>query len=151
MISNVRMQNVRTPIFIRRGIRNARQDGTAGVLRALLSKTPTRLVPFSLVPFPEVPKDYPEAGMFGRLPSYGLYCRHVTGLRLRGIEFGAVPSEPRPAIVCDDVKTLNIDGLRTASVESGQPVLKLIQTSDAFLRAIPTSASVTNSTSHSFR
>jgi hypothetical protein len=83
---------------------------------------------------PEVPKGYPEARMFGRLPSYGLYCRHVTGLRLKGIEFGAVASEARPAIVCDDVKSLEIDGLRAAAVESGQPVVKLIQTRNAFLR-----------------
>lgn len=35
-ISNVRMQNVRTPIFIRRGIRQARADGTAGTLRGVM-------------------------------------------------------------------------------------------------------------------
>ena len=167
VISNVRMQNVRTPIFIRRGIRGARPDGTAGTLRgvmienvhatgSILTSSVTGIPGFDVEDvtlsniridseeggrlewvdreIPEVPKAYPEARMFRRLPSYGLYCRHVRGLRLKGIEFGAVASETRPAIVCDDVKNLEIDGLRAAEVGSGQPVVKLIQTKNAFLR-----------------
>jgi hypothetical protein len=31
---------------------------------------------------PELPADYPECDMFGWLPAYGLYCRHVKNLRL---------------------------------------------------------------------
>jgi len=72
--------------------------------------------------------------MFGRLPSYGLYCRHVKDLRLRGIEFGAVTGEARPAMVCDDVKSLDVDGFRSAGVASGQPVVRLTQTRRALLR-----------------
>jgi polygalacturonase len=36
-------------------------------------------------PVPELPKDYPEARMFGQLPASGLYCRHAKGLRLKDV------------------------------------------------------------------
>src|SRR5512142_2885254 len=108
------MQNVRTPIFVRRGNRRARPDGTPGTLRgvmienvhatgSILTSSITGLPGFDVEDvtlsniridseeggpaewvsreIPEQPKSYPEARMFGRLPSYGLYCRHVTGLR----------------------------------------------------------------------
>jgi hypothetical protein len=55
-------------------------------------------------------------------------------LRLRGIDFGAVASEARPALVCDDVKSLDVDGFRSAGTAGGQPVIKLIQTKSALLR-----------------
>ncbi len=83
---------------------------------------------------PEVAEAYPEARMFGRLPSYGLYARHVRGLRLRGLDFGAVADEARPAIMCDDVKNLDVDGLRSSETTSGQPVVQLMQTRSALLR-----------------
>ena len=72
--------------------------------------------------------------MYGKLPSYGFYCRHVKGLRMQAIEIDASSGEARPAIVCDDVKTLDIDGLRVAAVESGKPVIRLTQTRGALLR-----------------
>ncbi|MBI4875945.1 MAG: glycoside hydrolase family 28 protein [Acidobacteria bacterium] len=166
-ISNVRMQNVRTPIFIRRGNRRPRPDGTPGTLRgvmisnvhatgAILTNSITGLPGFGVEDVtlshiridseeagqeewasravPEQERSYPEARMFGRLPAYGLYCRHVKDLRLRGLEFGAAPGESRPALICDDVQSLDLDGFRAASVSSNQPVVKLIQTRRAFLR-----------------
>jgi hypothetical protein len=36
VISNIRMQRTRTPIFIRRGLRQARADGSAGTLRGVM-------------------------------------------------------------------------------------------------------------------
>jgi Glycosyl hydrolases family 28 len=167
VISNIRMQRVRTPIFVRRGIRRARPDGTAGTLRgvmienihatgSILTSSITGLSGFDVEDvtlsniridseeagreewtareIPENPKAYPEARMFGRLPSYGFYCRHVNGLRMRGIEVNAAANEMRPAIVCDDVKRFDVDGLRVSAPASAQPVVKLIDTRGAFLR-----------------
>ena len=71
--------------------------------------------------------------MFGRLSAYGFYCRHVNGLRMRGIELSASADEARPAIVCDDVESLDISGFRAAAVTSGQPVIRLQQTKSALL------------------
>ncbi len=167
VVSNIRMQRVRTPLFIRRGIRRPAADGSAGKLRgvmienvqatgAILTSSVTGLPGFDVEDVtlssiridseeagweewmhrtvPEVPKAYPEARMFGRLPAYGFYCRHVNGLRLKDVAIGAGKGESRPAILCDDVKHLDIDGLQTASVAGAQPVVKLIQTQGAWLR-----------------
>lgn len=166
VISNIRMQRVRTPIFIRRGNRHSRPDGTPGTLRgvridnvhatgAILTNSVTGLPGFEVEdvalsnifvesmeagraewaarPVPELEKAYPEARMFGRLPAYGIYCRHVRGLRLRDVEFDAAPAEARPAVVCEDVNDLEIDGLRPASNGGNQPIVKLAQTRRAFL------------------
>ena len=75
---------------------------------------------------PEQEKSYPEARMFGRLPAYGFYCRHVKGLRLRDLDLRASEAEPRPAIVCDDVKELDIDRLHASPPASGAEAVKLI-------------------------
>lgn len=167
VVSNVRMQNVRTPIFIRRGNRRPRPDGTPGTLRgvmidnvhatgAILTSSVTGLPGFDAedvtlsniridtvergeaawadLEIPERANSYPEARMFGRLPAYGFYCRHVKGLRMRGVEVTAAEGEARPALVCDDVKDLDLDGFRSSAVVPGQPVVRLIETRDAFLR-----------------
>jgi hypothetical protein len=83
---------------------------------------------------PELPKAYPNAKGFGRMPAHGLYCRHMTGVRLRNIEFKSATGEARPAIVCDDVKDLEIDGLRSLPIAGMQPVVKLIQTRNALVQ-----------------
>jgi hypothetical protein len=159
-VSNIRMQNVRTPIFIRRGARNTRPDGSPGTLRgvsidnvhatgAILTSSVTGLPGYEVEDVtlsniridseengkadwaargvPEQAKAYPEARMFGRLPAHGLYCRHVKGLRLRGVELRGGPSEQRPTIVCDDVQDLDIVSFRGT--------LRLIDTRSALLTA----------------
>ncbi len=55
---------------------------------------------------------YPECAMFGRLPAYGLYCRHVKGLRLLNVEFTPRQADARPALSFDDVDDVLIDGKR---------------------------------------
>jgi hypothetical protein len=59
---------------------------------------------------PELPEKYPEGTMFGTLPSYGLFCRHVKGLTLRNVQFRKESDDLRPALMCDDVTGLDIDG-----------------------------------------
>ena len=58
---------------------------------------------------PELPDAYPEFQMFGPLPAYGLYCRHVKGLRLRDIELETEKPDLRPPLVCSDVEELRTD------------------------------------------
>ena len=70
---------------------------------------------------PEYPDAYPECNMFvpaqwaesqgpkpAQLPSYGLYARHVTGLKLRNVDFPAEEPDARPAFIADDVDHLDI-------------------------------------------
>ena len=52
---------------------------------------------------PENADKYPEHNMFGTLPAYGFYCRHVKGLSLRNIQTSFLQDDERPALDCDDV------------------------------------------------
>lgn len=58
----------------------------------------------SLAQVPERPKDYPEFSMFGELPAWGLYARHVEGLALRKVSFRCARPDYRQRVVLDDVK-----------------------------------------------
>lgn len=112
-------------------------------------------------PIPEYADEYPEATMFGGLPSYGLFARHVAGLTLRNVQLfcddgywvlGDVPSgkvrwrvdggmpdpatlsAPGHAVVCDDVVDLVIDDLKAQASPDGASVLRLIDVRDAAVR-----------------
>lgn len=55
---------------------------------------------------------YPEGTMFGKLPAFGFFIRHVKGLRMSGISMSFKYPEQRPAFFIDDTKDfaiLNID------------------------------------------
>jgi hypothetical protein len=116
-------------------------------------------------PVPEQEKLYPTANMFGPLPAYGLYLRHVKNLVLSNIQlpcadhFARVPitgkkrndhpywqapdpassplaaGDPGTALVADDVVGLDIDGLQACASRQGEPVLRFINVRDAFLRS----------------
>ncbi len=57
---------------------------------------------------PERPNAYPEATMFGVLPAYGFYARHVRNLRLRNLDLGFRAVDARPPLVAEDVDALQI-------------------------------------------
>lgn len=60
---------------------------------------------------PEQEKSYPEFSMFGELPAWGLYARHVAGLTMRNITVKIQKPDYRPALVLDDVQGLDLQGL----------------------------------------
>jgi polygalacturonase len=68
---------------------------------------------------------YPKGEMFGTLPAYGFYCRHVSGLTLRAIDVSYEQEDARPAVIADDVAGLEVEGLK-AQVKEG--VEKLVKT-----------------------
>ncbi len=86
---------------------------------------------------PELSKDYPECTMFGELPAYGFYCRHVNGLRFSNIQLNTATPDLRHAIIFDDVKDLALDGLEAASLSDGAATLCLVQTQRAVIRGCP--------------
>lgn len=59
---------------------------------------------------PEAEEKYPEFSMFGELPSWGFYVRHVDGLELKNVKLTVREEDFRPAYVFDDVKNLKIEG-----------------------------------------
>jgi polygalacturonase len=60
---------------------------------------------------PEREAVYPEFSMFGELPSWGLYVRHVKGLTMKNVKLSIEAPDYRPAIVFDDVENLDIKTL----------------------------------------
>jgi polygalacturonase len=52
----------------------------------------------------EKEKDYPEPSMFGTIPAYGFYIRHVKGIEMDNIEVSYLKEDLRPAFILDDVK-----------------------------------------------
>ncbi len=60
---------------------------------------------------PEREAVYPEFSMFGELPCWGLYVRHVDGLTMKNVKLSIEAPDYRPAIVFDDVGNLDIQML----------------------------------------
>lgn len=58
---------------------------------------------------PEDEDKYPEPGMFGTAPAYGLFARHVSNLRMRDIQFSLLSPDLRPAFVFDDAKGIDMN------------------------------------------
>lgn len=53
---------------------------------------------------PEKENDYPEPSMFGDLPSYGFFIRHVKGLTMNDVEVSYLKEDVRPPFWLADVK-----------------------------------------------
>jgi polygalacturonase len=68
---------------------------------------------------PENEAAYPEPNMFGRMPAYGFYARHVNGLEMHHVEVSYVKDEMRPVMMLNDVNVVdfdNVKGRRTPEV-----------------------------------
>jgi hypothetical protein len=161
VISNVRMQRVRTPIFVRLGARNGNGklrgvmiDGvhaTGAILTSSVTGipgSPARDVSLSNIhieteeggkrewidnAIPEQIKSYPEARMFGRLSSFGFYCRHVEGLKFDNVELISTKPDERPAMHFEDVKGLRLDRFSATAPSAGQPLIRLVDVADCVI------------------
>ena len=61
---------------------------------------------------PEKIKDYPEYSMFGELPSWGFYVRHVKGIKMKNIVLKLDNIDFRPAFVFDDVDGIKMNDIK---------------------------------------
>ncbi len=61
---------------------------------------------------PELEKNYPEPTMFGDIPAYGFYVRHVSGIKLKDIEVSYLNEDARPAFIFDDVKDIFLENVK---------------------------------------
>lgn len=67
---------------------------------------------------------YPEPLMFGDLPSYGFFVRHVKGLEMRDVDVRYAKDDARPAFVIDDVKGAEFIHVKAQHAE-GAPIFSL--------------------------
>jgi len=57
---------------------------------------------------PEQIQKYPEFTMFGELPAWGLFLRHIRHITLKNVQLSLAADDFRPMIVDDDVEGLSI-------------------------------------------
>ena len=95
---------------------------------------------------PERASEYPEFHMFGELPSWGFYLRHVNGLSLKNVRLSVRNNDFRPAYVFDDVKNLTLKGGNISSRSGAHQIIlkdtKNVSVSDLLvdgnaLKAVP--------------
>ena len=166
-ISNITMDGITLPLFIRLGSRKRKENAAASTLRNVMisNVVATNLgvtgssitglpgqnvenVTLSNLQFtyegggtaedaqrhvPERPNAYPEGLMFGTLPAWGLYCRHVRGLKLHNVKLLLASRDARHAVVCDDVEGLDLDGLDCAWSPEAAPLVKMTRTRAALI------------------
>jgi hypothetical protein len=163
VISNIRMQNVRAPIFVRLGDRQKKSgsflrnvsinniDVTGSILTSSITGVPgLRPSDISISncrvrtdeqgeeawarrEIPEVAEGYPDAYMMGRLPSYGFFIRHADRIRLRNVECIAGKPDARPALICDDTDDLILAGLELDAPAGDAAVIELKNTQQVFV------------------
>src|SRR5262252_8306840 len=56
---------------------------------------------------PEKEETYPEPTMFGVLPAYGFFIRHVKGLQMNDVQVSYVKVDARPPFCLDQVRDIN--------------------------------------------
>ena len=80
---------------------------------------------------PELETFYPESTMFGTLPASAFYIRHAKNIDLNQIHLYYDNTDTRTAIICDDVKNLQLH--RVSASANCQPnyMLNLINCSNA--------------------
>ncbi|MGH9470626.1 MAG: rhamnogalacturonidase [Terriglobia bacterium] len=86
----------------------------------------------SIVP-PEKENGYPEPTMFGPMPCYGFFIRHVNGIEMSNIELKYASEDQRPAFSLVDVE--GADFLHVKA--QGTPVLALKDVKDLTVRLSP--------------
>lgn len=72
---------------------------------------------------PEVEAEYPEFSMFGELPAWGFYVRHVDGLIMKNISVQAREKDYRPAFVFDDVEGLQLNQFKIQEDDTNKQII----------------------------
>ncbi len=67
---------------------------------------------------PEKEDTYPEPTMFGELPAYGFFIRHVKGIEMRDVEVSYLKEDARPPFILTDVMGSNFLNLKAQHGES---------------------------------
>jgi polygalacturonase len=164
LISNIRIENARTPIFVRlgrrtpasgsflRGIRFEQVHATGALLTSSITGLPGMpvedvsianstlytsehgLAAWAHSVVPERAGQYPEARMFGRLPASAIYIRHARGIRITNTEFRAEQPEERNAIVSEDVHDLELRAVTASAPTPAEAAFALHDTTDVFIQ-----------------
>ena len=83
---------------------------------------------------PEKAASYPESTMFGTLPAYGFFCRHVEGLKFTNVQLRTAAPDKRHAVVCEDAEDVSIDGLDCDYSPGGEATIRLTDARGVLVR-----------------
>lgn len=79
---------------------------------------------------------YPEGSMFGELPSYGLFLRHVENLNVNNMQLFFDKRDTRPAMCAEDVNGFSVVGLSAMTTEISSSVIHLKDVKNTLLQAV---------------
>ncbi|HEY0347054.1 MAG TPA: hypothetical protein VGC60_02760, partial [Pyrinomonadaceae bacterium] len=82
---------------------------------------------------PEKENDYPEPSMFGEIPAYGFFIRHVRGLEMSGVNVSYLKDDARAPFIISDAKYVELRNLK-AQRSSGVPAFILKDLNDFSIR-----------------
>ena len=83
---------------------------------------------------PEAIDKYPEVKTFGpTIPAYGIWARHVQGLKLKHITFRLAANDQRPAFVCEDGKDVELNDWTLPETAGAVAVIRLDKVEGALI------------------
>jgi hypothetical protein len=85
---------------------------------------------------PERERGYPDAARLGDLPAHGLYCRHVTRLKVEGAALTVAEPDARPAVILDDVREATLRRIETTTPSPEGPLVWLRSVRDCLVTAL---------------
>jgi polygalacturonase len=68
---------------------------------------------------PEKETDYPEPAMFGEIPAYGFFIRHVKGLTMTDVEVSYLKDDVRPPFMLENVKGADFHRVKAQRMPNG--------------------------------
>lgn len=69
---------------------------------------------------PEKETDYPEPAMFGEIPAYGFFIRHVKDLTMTDVEVSFINDDLRPPFILTDVKGADFSRVKAQRLRTGK-------------------------------
>jgi polygalacturonase len=86
---------------------------------------------------PEAIDQYPEVKTFGPLiPAYGIWARHVKGLKLKDISFKLAGNDQRPVFICEDGYDIVLDDWDIPATNGAQAIIRLESVQGAIIKDI---------------
>jgi len=83
---------------------------------------------------PEKESRYPDSPMFGKMPAYGFYCRHVKNLKFDNVEISYEKDDAKHAFVFEDIQGLILDRVKAKLPTEGTEPIKFNGVSDLHMR-----------------
>lgn len=86
---------------------------------------------------PEAIDQYPEVKTFGpRVPAYGIWARHVKGLKLKNVRFNLAGNDLRPALVCEDGMDIEVSDWKLPETTGAEAVIRLENVQNAVIKGV---------------